>query len=520
MKEIRKNLENIAGNGIVRNTRQRKIFYGSSYDRGLFFLLDMWPKIHLKYPDAELHIAYGWNLFDKIAKGNAEREAWKKKMIQLMDYEGITHHGRLGKEELAKVRQSCGIWAYPTDFKEINCITALDCQKDGLVPVVMDYAALSETVQSGVKVRGDIRDKIVQGTYVDALLSVMGDANYWGIESHKAREWGSKHSWDVIANKWIKEFENSAPEPLVSIITSTIRQGWWNIMAHSLSKQTYKNFEWIIVDDFPKDRSELAKVYARKYGLDIKYLRSKERKVKRNFGLVNADNTAIEHAKGELYVWVQDFIMLPPTGIEQLVDLYNHNPNSLLAPCDVYYEPKGEINKESEDWFSGSLDVIGKFMRKNIRIQNMGMRRSTNPYDWEMNYGAAPARIVKELGGFWEFYDFGLGFNNTDLAYRSILLGCDIIVDDTNVAVCIDHWNALEGTEQHGLGREKRLNDPQYEWMLRMIEQKKLPIKRTQEIDDTINLTYEIPDSVKGQDAYVKWVVEHLEEIVKSWGSL
>jgi len=42
----------------------------------------------------------------------------------------------------------------------------------------------------------------------------------------------------------------------VSIVTPTNRRGWWNIMANNLSKQTYKNFEWIIVDDYPDARME------------------------------------------------------------------------------------------------------------------------------------------------------------------------------------------------------------------------------------------------------------------------
>jgi GT2 family glycosyltransferase len=496
--------------------RQRKLFYGSSYDRGLDILLEMWPKIHFKYPDSELHIAYGWDLFDKVTKGNAERQAWKARVIEMMKVDGVFEHGRLSKEELKKVRETCGIWVYPTYFPEINCITGLDAQKDGLVPVVSDFAALNETVRSGVKVKGDIKDKGVQGRFIDELLSVMGDKKYWESESEKAREWGNQHNWSSIANKWISEFQTTNEEPLVSVMTPTIRQGWWNIMAHNLSRQTYKNIEWVIVDDFPKDRSELAKVYARKYQLKVKYLRSKDHKVKRNYGLVNADNTGIAKAEGELLVWVQDFILLPQTGIEQLVDLYKHNPNSLLAPVDVYHAPKREPNKDSEDWFNGQLDVIGEFMRQNVRIQHTGIRRSTHPYDWELNYGAIPARIVKELGGFYEFFDFGLGFNNTELAYRAILKGYDIIVDDSNIAVCIDHWKALEGTEQHGLGREKHLNDPQYLWMKQKLESGELPLVRTQEVDDSINLTYEMPKGLD-QDECVTWMKENTEKILEGW---
>ncbi|GIW70212.1 MAG: hypothetical protein KatS3mg101_0959 [Patescibacteria group bacterium] len=78
-------------------------------------------------------------------------------METLMQQEGIYHYGRLGKEDLAIVRRSCGILAYSTDFFEINCITALDACNDGLVPVTIDYGALNETAKPGILIKGDIR---------------------------------------------------------------------------------------------------------------------------------------------------------------------------------------------------------------------------------------------------------------------------------------------------------------------------------------------------------------------------
>ena len=129
--------------------RQHKLFWGSSYDRGLDNLLYMWPDIKKAYPDAELHCCYGWKLFDMLARTNPERRQWKASVEIMMQHPGVIHHGRLGKEELAKVRKECGIWAYPTYFTEINCITALDCMRDGVVPVTMDLAALSEVVGAG-----------------------------------------------------------------------------------------------------------------------------------------------------------------------------------------------------------------------------------------------------------------------------------------------------------------------------------------------------------------------------------
>lgn len=187
-------------------TRQHKLFYGSSYDRGLQHLLKMWPQIKEAYPDAELHVCYGWNMFDKAYANNPERMAWKDRMNKMMEHGGIVHHGRLSKEELRKVQEQCGIWAYPTDFQETCCITAMDCQLLGVVPVTIKLAALDETVQSGVKIDGDIYDEETQEEYLKQLLELMGNKERWEFEQQEGKKWAKEWSWESVADKWSEEF--------------------------------------------------------------------------------------------------------------------------------------------------------------------------------------------------------------------------------------------------------------------------------------------------------------------------
>jgi len=184
--------------------RNRSLFYGSSYDRGLDVVLKLYPKILEKYPNTTLHICYGWELFDKGYADNPERMEWKERISKHMKQKGITHHGRVGKNELKKIRQTCGIWVYPTYFTEINCITALEAQQDGLVPVTMDFGALKETVGAGFKIVGDIYDEEVQEEWLKALFTVMGSKKIWNQESKKAKKFASNYSWDIIANEWKK----------------------------------------------------------------------------------------------------------------------------------------------------------------------------------------------------------------------------------------------------------------------------------------------------------------------------
>lgn len=497
--------------------KQHKLFYQSSYDRGLEHLLKMWPDIKVKFPDATLDIAYGWDLFIKINHNNPERMEWYEKMKDLMTQVDITEHGRLGKMELEKVRQDCGLLAYPAHFTEISCISVLEAMKDGLVPVTTDLAALKETNDCGVLVSGDIFDEDVKSEYLSKLLDVMGDEKLWKTHQQKCLQKAKKYSWDKVGTKWTTLFDFKQPEPLVSIITPTVREGWWNIMAHNIANQTYKNIEWIIVDDHPDNRAKTASKYAQKYDLNIKYVRGKKRAVKRTYGLVNANNTGFQESKGELLVILQDFIIMPERGIEMMVQVYRRNPDALIAPTDHMYKSKYEPDIESEDWFSGKTDVKGELIWKSVRILGEGMRKSDSPYEFEQNYCGIPRHIAQDLNGWYEYYDSGLGFDNTDFARRALERGFRIIVDDTNVCYGIDHWEPLKKRDQKLFeARHRRLSDPVYYWSKIMTKSGKLPLVRTQEIDDQIELAYTIPDEIEDKDV-VKYIRTNLYEIVEPW---
>src|SRR3990167_2696184 len=498
--------------------RHLKLFYGSSYDRGLDHLLFMWADIRKAVPEVELHCCYGWDLFDKVASNNPERMKWKAGVQMLMTQPGIVHHGRVGKEELSKIRKSCGIWAYPTDFQEINCITALDCQADGLVPVTMALAALPESVQSGVMVEGSIRELKTSKRYAQALILLLTDKERWEKESKKAQKWAKKFIWPKIAMKWNEVLRESPSTPSVSVITVTIREGWWEIMADNLKSQTYPITEWIIVDDHKDDRSDIAKQIADKYRLPIVYLRGTK---KHRYGIVEANNIGWQNAKGELLVYLQDFVLMPETGIEWLVDIYRHHPNALNAPVDIYYECRQPDLNNKIDWWKGfrNNQIIGRKSWSNVRVENKGIRITDNPFDFEMNYGAVPRKVVKELNGWYEFMGNAFGFDNTDLAYRHLKNGGGIVLDDTNICKCINLWPHIGGTDANVSERERHQGGPMYKWLYKHIESGKLPIIRDEKLDKTIKIDYSVPKEVSDEDA-AKWVKANSGQIVDKWGDL
>jgi len=174
--------------------------YTSSPNRGLDVLLKMWPKIRDALPDATLHVYYGWKTFYEIEKHNPERMMWMKKVQALMDQPGVVDHGRVGQKELAQDELKTAFWLYPTNFPEIDCITAKEMQAAGVYPITSGYAALAESQQTGIKVPGDIYDPKWQDQYINAVI---------GTKWEDTREVAKQFSWDIVANTWNNELTNT-----------------------------------------------------------------------------------------------------------------------------------------------------------------------------------------------------------------------------------------------------------------------------------------------------------------------
>lgn len=188
------------------NRKQYRIIYTSSYDRGLEHLLKMWPDVIKEVPKAELHIFYGWQLFDQFYKDNPGSMAWKAKMVEMMSYKGIKDHGRVSQPKLVDEYLKSSIWAYPTHFGEINCISALKAQAYGCEPVVVNYAALQETVTYGRRVEGDIYDQETQEEFKKQLIAALKTPMDPAKRTKMMEEYEEKYIWSRIATSWTNEF--------------------------------------------------------------------------------------------------------------------------------------------------------------------------------------------------------------------------------------------------------------------------------------------------------------------------
>jgi len=131
--------------------KRDRFVYGSSPDRGLIRLMELWPKIRERLPDACLDIYYGWRGIEALGLktqgiGWATRlEYMRQRFEQLVHQPGINSLGMVPARTLARAYRSAGVWCYPTTFEETGCSTACEVRAAGCVPVCPPLAALAET---------------------------------------------------------------------------------------------------------------------------------------------------------------------------------------------------------------------------------------------------------------------------------------------------------------------------------------------------------------------------------------
>jgi glycosyltransferase involved in cell wall biosynthesis len=189
-------------------TDNPKFVYSSSPDRGLWYLLQIWPRIRKDFPNAELLVGYGvkrWTDFNKWAHSRQGEMAVE--IDRLMDQPGIKDIGTVGQDELAKLQIEADAWLYPLDAMsatESGCITAVENAAAGNPIITTDCDCMpSEFGRIG---------RIVDlpwnpDTYYEAVYDVLSDEDYYTSLQKKARKFAETRDWSLIASEWVNLFK-------------------------------------------------------------------------------------------------------------------------------------------------------------------------------------------------------------------------------------------------------------------------------------------------------------------------
>ena len=142
-------------------------------------------------PSATLHI-YSPG-YQQATKKNWGREG----------LEGVEFKGTVGQQELHYAMMCSEYWLYLTSYEETYCITALEMQMAGVIPIVTNTAALNETVNSGIILHDN---KTKWQTLLNILVRLNSGMKKKVIMSNQ--KWIKKQTWNERSYDWKKLIEN------------------------------------------------------------------------------------------------------------------------------------------------------------------------------------------------------------------------------------------------------------------------------------------------------------------------
>jgi len=230
----------------------------------------------------------------------------------------------------------------------------------------------------------------------------------------------------------------------------------------SLTKQTYKKFEVLVVDYKSTDRtSSVIKILKNK--LHIKLIRQQKK------GLVNAANLALKQAKGEIFIRTDDDVVMKPYWLEAIYKTFNENkkiggltgptiiPNKFVKNRDLFifenkfkngsifwkiigsiyfgYFMEGNPHRVSH-WFDCGAFSLGSNFSDSLK-EPMHEINNLEACNWSVR-----TKLLKQIGGFDTTYG-GVGeYHEADAAFRIKDLGYKLVF---NPKVFLNHCPSKDG---------------------------------------------------------------------------
>lgn len=265
--------------------------------------------------------------------------------------------------------------------------------------------------------------------------------------------------------------------PKISVLVIIYRPGYIDSMTEALRNQTFKDFEWILVDDLWEQRKEIIKEYVGG-SLNLKHIPPRE--IKPYATTCLAGNTGFIHAEGKLIYIMPDYIYPHPRVLERHWEIYSkygpkvtisgplidaivasgrsvwagaspmtveikndegeivtypeYTPPISFPLKDNFEEPTPEnlisIFKEPfkptwpetvlPDWRLGHISKVS--IEKNLC-------ENDNPdWFWGRN-DSAPLEALLDINGLDEAFDGRRGGADADLGARLMKYGCRLLVD-------------------------------------------------------------------------------------------
>ena len=210
----------------------------SSPDRGLHWMLYLWPQIKQAIPNATLHIFYEVKKWADMAVMAAneigQRARYMLDVLPGLESHGVVLRGAVAPEEIAQELLRSDLMVYPCDtlqFTEgFSCSTMEACAA-GTVPIITDVDALGEIYKDSGAV---IIPRTHNGTWIeayrDAVISMLTtgqdprDPLPMSLEARRAkcRAFGAQYDYGLVGKQFHDMLESKMAAKKEAIYERTV----------------------------------------------------------------------------------------------------------------------------------------------------------------------------------------------------------------------------------------------------------------------------------------------------------
>lgn len=190
--------------------KNKRIIHASSPDRGLHWLLELFPRLRKEVPEAELHIFYSWkNLYETFKNSEIEvgcRIRYANEMMKRMKSH-IHHHDSTSKLELVEYMQTSRVLGYPCDpvsYTEGFSVTTLEAAATGCVPVICGADSLQEIYGNDIVCSKAPYPKHKEEYYQNLKRMLTDDEAYVAAQK-KAYNLSKQYTWKKVTDRFLKD---------------------------------------------------------------------------------------------------------------------------------------------------------------------------------------------------------------------------------------------------------------------------------------------------------------------------
>ena len=179
--------------------KKNQFYYSSTPYRGLEQLLEVFPKIKEKVPDATLKVCSSLKVYGDPASDKQYEPLYKK----CKDTPGVEYIGSIKQQELAKIAMESYLMLYPNIFAETACISVMEAQTAGTPVISNDLGALKEMVRGGVIINGNPKSEEWNKKFLDKVVEICQQEDKWLLLQKEALK--QDFGWDKTVSKWKEE---------------------------------------------------------------------------------------------------------------------------------------------------------------------------------------------------------------------------------------------------------------------------------------------------------------------------